>query len=563
MEKYYGVNIQKQRELLLKSKAAEGIIEEVITKADNAIGKSYEALKISEYMLFYKTGDRATFEKKHMERRYDALDLAAALWLTDNEKYLEPLEDVIFNILDEFTWCVAAHTSHYTGDKTPEWYREEVDLFNARTAILLCDIYTITKDKLSLLTKRRIAEEIRRRIIEPIKEKSFVWEKSNNNWLSYCVTGMSLSTALFGTNEEFQKLLPRFVGICDRYLGGFGEDCCCLEGGSYWTAFSEFLRTAIVIKDASDGKIRLLEDERVEKIAAFQTKILMNPEKIVAFSDSKSSFSFRPGCISFLNKLYPHKIHIPDLKYRSPIGSMGLGMIDILWFDVDYAPTPLKPLTTFFHKSEWYIARKKNFCFAAKGGFNKEPHNHNDIGSFMASSPDGKIPFGELGTGLYTRQYFEDDKRYTILNNGSQGHSVPIINGEYQQFGMDFCAKNTTAGDCFFETDMAGAYTQGIIEKAVRRFDISENGFTMKDTFLFSDKTETFIERILVSDNPIVSDGEIVLDGAKLTFDYQKYTAKVITIPYFHHTGEQKTATFIDFEPKNKSERVFEMKAIF
>ncbi len=562
MEKYYGVDIQKQKELLLASNAAKPLIEEVVTKADKCIGKSYEALKISEYMLFYKTGDRTTFEKKHMERRYDALDLAAALWLTDDEKYLEPLEDVIFNILDEFTWCIAAHTNFFDADKTPEWYREEVDLFNARTAALLCDIYTITKDKLSLLTKQRIAEELRRRIIEPMKKKVFHWEAWDNNWLSYCVIGMSLSTVLFGTEEEIQEFLPRFKNLCLRYLDGFGEDCCCLEGGAYWTAFSEFLRTAVVLEDASNGKIKLLEDKRVEEIAKFQTKVLMNHDKVAAFSDSGSALYLRPGSISFLNKLYPGKIYVPDLKYRAPIAGMGLGMIELLWFDPDYKSTELMPLTSFFPKGEWYISRKEKYSFAAKGGHNDEPHNHNDIGSFMVSTSDGRVPFCELGTGLYTRQYFENDKRYTILNNGSHGHSVPIINGEYQQFGKEFRAKNTVAGEDFFETDISGAYKSGAVEKILRRFELSDNSFTMKDTFVFSEKTRDFVERIAVSCNPKISGGKILLDGATLTFNVEKYSVAVITETYLTAEGTSATATFLDFVPLN-DEREFEIKVVF
>ncbi len=563
MQKYYGVDIKKQREALLNSEAAKTLIDEILERADKAIGKSYEALKLSEYMLFFKTGDRATFEKKHMERRYDALALGAALWITDDEKYIEPLEDVLFNILDEFTWCVASHTKFYDGEKTPEWYREEIELFNARTAVLLCDIYTVAGDKLSTLTKQRIEEELRRRIIEPTKKKVFHWEAWDNNWLSYCVIGMSLSCALFGTQEEMDALVPRFVGLCERYLSGFGEDCCCLEGGSYWGAFTEFLRTAVIISDATDGKVNLLNDKRVEEIGKFQTKVLMSPERIVAFSDATAEFKFRPGVISFLNKLFPGKIFCPDLKYRSPIEAMGLGMIELLWFDPDYKPTPLMPLTSFFPIGEWYIVRKENYSFGAKGGYNKEPHNHNDIGSFMAVTPDDKTPFVEIGTGLYTRQYFEDDKRYKILNNGSHGHSVPIINGEYQEFGENFKAKNTSAGDDFFETDISGAYKDGLIEKLIRRFDLNENGFTMCDSFVFSDKTESFKERFIVSDNPKIDGEKIKLDGAVLTFDNEKYLVTVTTEVCTWPRGEKRVVTLLDFTPIDKNEREFIMEVKF
>lgn len=64
---YYGVDFDKKREELLKSEVAKSFIEDVIAKADAAIGSSYEALKMSEYMEFYKSGSRPLFERKYFE----------------------------------------------------------------------------------------------------------------------------------------------------------------------------------------------------------------------------------------------------------------------------------------------------------------------------------------------------------------------------------------------------------------------------------------------------------------------------------------------------------------
>ena len=60
---YYGVDFDKQREALLKSEAAKGFIDDVIVKADAAIEKTYEALKMSEYMEFYKSGNSSGYKK--------------------------------------------------------------------------------------------------------------------------------------------------------------------------------------------------------------------------------------------------------------------------------------------------------------------------------------------------------------------------------------------------------------------------------------------------------------------------------------------------------------------
>lgn len=564
MQKYYRVNLKEQKKRLLDSEIAKPMISEIFSLADESLTKTYEPLKLSEYNLFFETGDRQTFDKKYSPRRTDCLALAAALWLSDDDKYLAPLIDLIYHICDEFTWCIAAHTVWQDADKTYEWYLEEVDLFNARTATLLCDLCTIVGDKLPLLVKQRIAYELRRRIIEPTKKKVFDWEFVGDNWIAYCVLGMSLSVALFGTQEEMQELLPRFKNLCLDYLNGFGPDCCCAEGGTYWSVFREFLRIAVILEDASDGEIKFLEDKRVEEISKFLTRIMLSPDKIVSFSDANADIFFYPGAISFINTLFPGKIHCPDLRLGSSFkDSMGIGIIELLWFDTDYKTTQLKPLTTFFKNTQWYINRSEKFSFAAKGGHNDELHNHNDVGSFMVVTPDGKIPFRDLGTGLYTGQYFAADTRYTILNNGSFGHSVPIVNGKYQCFGKNFSATSTKAGDDFFETEISGAYEKGIVEKIIRRFDICDDGISMKDTFVFSDETENFTERLSVSDNPVILKGEITLDGAKIIYNPDKYKAYVFEEVYKNSNGLDTLATFIDFTPLKEDEREFEIKVEF
>ena len=67
MKNYYGVDFAEQKEKLLKSETAKVIINDVIERAEKALGKTYAALKLSEYRLFSETGDRAIFEKKYFE----------------------------------------------------------------------------------------------------------------------------------------------------------------------------------------------------------------------------------------------------------------------------------------------------------------------------------------------------------------------------------------------------------------------------------------------------------------------------------------------------------------
>ncbi|GJM76376.1 hypothetical protein HMSSN036_85920 [Paenibacillus macerans] len=91
----------------------------------------------------------------------------------------------------------------------------------------------------------------------------------------------------------------------------------------------------------------------------------------------------------------------------------------------------------FLPDAQWLVSRHRSaagsFGFAAKGGHNGEPHNHNDLGHFILIA--GRDTFAaDLGSGEYTADYFGAG-RYRYDCNGSQGHSVPIINGRHQAEG--------------------------------------------------------------------------------------------------------------------------------
>ena len=98
MKNYYGVDFKEQREKILKCEAAKEMTEDIMKKAESALNDEYPALKMSEYMLFIETGNRSIFESKYIKRRANCTYLSIAYWLTEDEKYVKPLTDVIFHI---------------------------------------------------------------------------------------------------------------------------------------------------------------------------------------------------------------------------------------------------------------------------------------------------------------------------------------------------------------------------------------------------------------------------------------------------------------------------------
>ena len=81
-------------------------------------------------------------------------------------------------------------------------------------------------------------------------------------------------------------------------------------------------------------------------------------------------------------------------------------------------------------------AGQKPLVLAIKAGHNAEPHNHNDVGSFVLRASDGVVYLCDPGAGLYNAEYFSA-KRYDNVFANSYGHSVPRIGGTLQLPGRE------------------------------------------------------------------------------------------------------------------------------
>ena len=389
-----------------------------------------------------------------------------------------------------------------------------------------------------------------------MKVRDFWWcdGSKTNNWAAVCGGGVGVAVLHYGTEDEIEEILPVLNKGMEHYIDAFNDDGCCLEGYSYWNyGFGYYLLYAMAVRDYSKGKIDMLKSEKVKRIALFPQRIRMGKSKIVSFSDGGNSFTFSPGMFSLLKKLYGNEVVYPPVEYATLQGNV-YSIKELLWFDTEYKEYENKFLTTFFNSSQWYIKQGKKYSFAAKGGNNDEPHNHNDIGSFMIVTDDD-IPLVDLGCAIYRKETFDPRYRYTLLNNGSQGHSVPIINGEYQQDGVEYKAENVKAGEDFFELDIEGAYEKGLCKRINRRFELQEKSVILRDTFEYSDKTEDITERFVSLVKPEIYQDYVDLKTAKIVYDNEKYSVSISEDSYRNHADtEDVTVYLIDFKGINKGE---------
>ncbi len=563
MKTYLGINLSEQREKLLNSRVAKPVIDEIINNADNALSREYPYLLYSDYMIYNQTGSRIEYEQKYFLRRKDCAYLLMALYLTNDEKYLEPLYNLIFTICDEFSWCLPAH-ARLDEDPSAEFVTEMIDLFQAETARLLSDAYCVLGDIIPPLVCDRIKFEVRRRVIEPMLKNKYWWFDLKSNWAAVCAGGTAAAVLTFGTKEEKDYIFPILDSCIDNYISGFTDDGCCTEGYAYWNyGFGYFLLYAEMMHEYHGGKKDYFKNEKVKKIALFPQKVRLGTGKVVSFSDARKDFFFVPGVAGYLKRVYGDEYVCPDISLYS-FNVTVPSIKELLWFDTDYKSDNVK-LTTYFPEAQWFIAQGENYSFAAKGGHNNEEHNHNDVGSFMIVCRDDSIPLADLGCARYCKEYFLPATRYFCLNCGSHGHSVPIINGKSQNFGEEFRATNVVCSENSFSIDIENAYDKGIVNKITRKFNLSGKSIILTDTFLPSCKTESITERFISETKPEITDGLVDLKSACIVYDKTKYEVKVSTdfyLPHDRSLSEKDTIDvfLIDFTAKDKSNMEFEFE---
>jgi hypothetical protein len=202
-------------------------------------------------------------------------------------------------------------------------------------------------------------------------------------------------------------------------------------------------------------------------------------------------------------------------------------------------------------EAQWLIASAGEISFAAKGGHNGEPHNHNDVGSFIYYQK-GKMVFHDLGSGQYTKDYFNEN-RYTIFCNQSLSHNVPVINGEGQKPGGEYGARDCRIGPgAEMVLDMAGAYgLEGL--RSLKRsfvFDLLRGGLVLEDRFLFSASPLPVIERFISCYPPQVEGTAVRIDTGDSRTSLK---CSLPAAPRVHerkhrdHYGNEITVYLVDF----------------
>ena len=515
-------------------------------------------LKYSEYKLYWITGDRAIYENHYFARRR-AMSAAALLALIypDEPAYLEKLQDLLFSICNEYSWCLPAHQG-----ALENLYSVRIDLFAAETGFALSEIDTLLGDRFDPLIHARIEHELERRIFTPFLEKepytNSFWEGAPHNWAAVCMGSVACSLMLMRPDVA-KQLVPRFDRTMTTYLGGLSNDGICSEGVGYWHyGFGFFTVYADMVRTFTNGEVDWFQNEKVKLVSTFMQKMYLSGMSTVSYADGSRANHYHLGLMHRLHSEYPDDVLVysPEYSYNyDQCARFCLHLRSAIWLDeqVYQTPAPIDSEMTYYAPLlQWMVVKRASYGFSAKGGSNAELHNHNDVGSFIFAK-DGTQCLCDLGSGAYTRQYFDSKLRYTIVECASRGHSVPIIGGIEQYVGGAAHTRDVTYADGTLSMDFAPAYRAEGLETLRRTFACADDCVTLTDEIVYRGEGAVVERLVSLFEPEQIDERTLKIGAATLTFDPSVCTHELHSEPT---TATGQPCYMMDFTLKDGVEKV-------
>lgn len=536
----------------------QGFLNEVRAEAEKVHAELPPQLTFQLFKQYETTGERAPYEQVYFSRRRAIIALTIAIIIDRRDEYRATLHDLLWTVCDEYTWALPAHLP--VGVDAVKAYRlppeQVIDLFASETAQMLAEIVYLLGDQLDDWLDYRIRSEIERRIFGPLfnHPHTFKWERDTHNWAAVCGGSIGMTALLLETDRErLAGMIDRLMRAMDSFLAGFGTDGGCPEGISYWVyGFGYYVYFAEMLDRFTNGTIDLLASAHIYKIASFPQTISLGNSQYINYSDA-TPFSIIPsGLASYLAakldvqipNIQPPSFH-SDFIYRWAHISR-----DLVWTTADILDQPVQDGTYYLDQLAWVVDRRTihqiPLVFSAKGGHNDEPHNHNDLGHFIVHV-GGENLLIDLGAGVYTRQYFSN-QRYDIIHTSAYGHSVPVINGIPQQAGVDYradvLAYQTYPKSVTYVLDLTKAYPVDALQSFIRAFDWSIDATNQSATLVINDQYQfsepSQIEACFMSEiEPIVQTNQVEWAGKhgnlSLPFAPNQFEAVIETIETQDH----------------------------
>ncbi len=428
------------------------------------------ALTYTLYREFERTGFRAGYEMPYFLKRA-RLTRAVFETIMGDEVMLDAVHDLMWSICEETSWLLPAHEEQGPDywDIHPPRVRSEpfgahtmltrepdsIDLFAAETGAALAETVYLLGDVLVPEVRQRARQEVERHIFKPYlaRARDHWWFKGALNWNGVCNGSIGLAFLRLETDRNtLADALALVLEGFEAYIEtGFEPDGGSIEGVGYWNyGLMYYVTVAELLRELTGGELDLLAQPKLRDIARYPVGMaLVPPDRFINFGDATERQRIAVGIANRLaertgvDELRALFVPLDQANRLDPhsIAKLPVMLRHAAWWD-ETQPIPALTLHDYTLPASAvikYVARPANgpqVILAAKAGHNDGHHSHTDIGSFILTVGDESL-IPDAGRGLYSKQYFRQQRYENIFNN-SYSHNVPRIDGSLQAAGPEF-----------------------------------------------------------------------------------------------------------------------------
>jgi len=470
------------------------------------------------------------------------------------------------------SWTLAAHIIPMRNDKTsslPNYNENIIDLSAADLGSFLSWTYYFLKDemdKVNPLVSIRLRTNIQFRILDPYINYHFHWERyaaspetKINNWTSWCnFNVLNCFLLLENDPDKLVQVVYRTMASVDKFINSYHIDGACNEGPGYWGhAAGKMYEYLQLLSRATNGKVSIFNHPIIKNMGEYIYKVYIGDGWVVNFGDCSPKIAgdikgtiFNYGknidskeMMQFAAYLYErdNKKLFPELTTRTYNPELDIyRTLESLLIHKEMRKTepfvPRIPVTWYPETERIYIRNQTGFFFAAKGGFNNESHNHNDMGSFILYLDQTPIII-DPGVGIYDIKTFSSE-RYSIWTMQSNYHNLPLINGVSQSNGSQYRSENVqfNSQKSIFSLDLAKAYPdEAAVEKWHRSYQLELKRLVIKEKFELKKATIANCLNFMVGGKPDITNSGVIIVKKnditmKMIYDEKLFDARIETI---------------------------------
>ena len=436
------------------------IADTTLARAEKVKGTAWESLPATVFLEYKTNGNRSHYERYYFTRRSRLTNLVLGECIEGKGRFLDEIVNGIWLECEETFWGLPAHLflqRTYPGSGLPDVEEPVVDLFAAETGATMSWIYYLLGtqlDQVNPMITRRIAYEVKRRILDPaFSRNDFLWMFNEyngkihhlNNWTPWIDSNWMLANLLLESDAQQRKAaLLKICRSVDQYMDDYRPDASCEEGPGYWNVSpGSYYDCCYLLSSATGGAGNPLTNPFVQKMFRYIADVHINGPWFVDYGDAPSKmdesgeFVYRIGQAAGDKTLEAYGAFnaSADAVAGQPIsddqGRLARALPNLLISGKAITAKKQDALVrdSWFPDLGLMTARVQEgkadgFYLAMQAAPNQRPHGHNDSGSFIIFR-DGNPVIVDIGPEAYTAPRY----KFSVQ---SAYHNLPTIGGVMQ-----------------------------------------------------------------------------------------------------------------------------------